>query len=169
MRALTRMNVLIALFMLAGAFLVSSAAVAAEREGRDAVIDIGKDGDLLEQLIEMDAADNEKMRADFAEARADIEEAIGDIAEARAEVKSVPGGGAILKIAFATARSSASVAIEEALGDAREEISRAERDLKSAEVSADERVETGIAISTLREELDTLQAALEDLIEALRA
>ncbi len=169
MRALSLTNVLIAAFALAGAFLVSSAAVAGEKEGREIVIDIGKDGDLLKQLIEMDADDIEDMRADFAEARADIKEAIGDIAEARKDVKGVPGGGVILKIAFATARSSASVAIDEALAEARKEVSRAERELKTADVSADERAETGVAISTLREELDSLEAALEELIEALRA
>lgn len=169
MRALSLTNVLIAAFALAGAFLVSSAAVAGEKEGREIVIDIGKDGDLLKQLIEMDADDIEDMRADFAEARADIKEAIGDIAEARKDVKGVPGGGVILKIAFATARSSASVAIDEALAEARKEVSRAERELKTADVSANERAETGVAISTLREELDSLEAALEELIEALRA
>lgn len=168
MRALTMTNVLIAAFALAGAFLVSSAAVAGEKRGREVVIDFGEDGDLLEQLIEMDAADIEEMRAEFAEARADIKEAIGDIDEARTDVKGVPGGGVILKIAFATARSSASIAIDEALAEARKEVSRAERDLKTADVSADERAETGVAISTLREELDSLEAALEELIEALR-
>lgn len=169
MRALTMPTFLIAAVALTGAFLVSSAAVAGEREGREIEINFGKDGDLLKQLIEMDAADIEEMRAEFAEARADIKEAIGDIDEARDDVKGVPGGGVILKIAFATARSSASLAIDEALAEARKEIGRAERDLKSADVSADERDETEVAISTLREELDSLQVALEELIEALRA
>lgn len=169
MRALSLSNFTVALFVLAGAFLVSSAAVAGEKKGREVLIDIGGDGDLLQDLIEMDAADIEEMRNDFAEARADIKEAIGDIDEARDEVKGVPGGGVILKIAFATARSSASIAIDEALAEARKEIARAERDLKTADISAEERAETGLAISTLREELDTLQVALEDLIEALRA
>ena len=168
MRALSLSNLVVVLFALASAALISTAAVAGEKGERDLVINIGKEGDLLEQLIAMDAEDIEDMRSEFAEARADIKEAIGDIDEARADVKGVPGGGVILKIAFATARSSASIAIDEALADARREISRAERDLKSADVSADERAETAIAISTLREELDSLQAALEELIEALR-
>ncbi|MDZ7627597.1 MAG: hypothetical protein U5J99_04205 [Parvularculaceae bacterium] len=169
MRALSLTNVTLALFALFGAFLVSSAAVAGEGKGREIDIDIGGDGNLLQDLIDMDAADIEDMRSDFAEARADIKEAIGDIDEARNEVKGVPGGGVILRIAFATARSTASIAIDEALAEAREEITRAERDLNAAEVSADERTETQRAISTLREELDTLQIALEELIEALRA
>lgn len=169
MRALPMPAVLVAAFALTGAFLVSPAAVAGEKNDREVVINVGKDGELLEQLIGMDAADIEEMRAEFAQARADIREAIGDINEARADVKGVPGGGVILKMAFAAARSSASVAIDEALADARQEISRAERDLKTADVSADEREETEVAISTLREELDSLQAALEELIEALRA
>ncbi len=169
MRAISLTQGAIALFALGGAFLASPSAFAGERSGREVVINIGKDGDLLTQLIEMDAGDIEEMRAEFAEARADIKEAIGDIEEARKDVKGVPGGGVILKIAFATARSSASVAIDEALAEAREEVTRAERDLKTADVSADERAETQRAISTLREELDSLQGALEELIEALRA
>lgn len=169
MRALSTPTFILAAFALAGVMLVASAAVAAERKDREVVIDIGKDGDLLEQLIEMDASDIEEMRAEFAEARADIKEAIADIDDARAEVKGVPGGGVILKIAFATARSGASVAIDEAMADARKEVVRAERELKSADLDAAERAETEVALSTLREELDSLQAALEELIEALRA
>jgi predicted nucleic acid-binding Zn-ribbon protein len=169
MRALSLTSFMIAVFALGGAFLVSSAAVAGDKKDREVLIDIGGDGDLLQDLIDMDAADIEEMRGEFAEARADIKEAIGDIEEAREDVKGVPGGGVILKIAFATARSSASVAIDEALADAREEITRAERDLKTADVSADEKAETQAAITTLREELDSLQVALEELIEALRA
>lgn len=169
MRTLSLTNFVVALIALAGAFLVSSAAIAGEKKEREVLIDIGGDGDLLQDLIDMDAADIEEMRAEFAEARADIKEAIGDIEDAREDVKGVPGGGVILKIAFATARSSASIAIDEALSEAREEITRAERDLKTADVSADEKAETQVAISTLREELDSLEVALEELIEALRA
>jgi hypothetical protein len=169
MRPLTLQTALIVAFALAGAFLVSSAAVAGERRDREVVIDLGKDGELLDQLIEMDAAEIEDMRADFDEARADIKEAIGDIEEARKDVRGVPGGGVILKIAFATARSSASIAIDEAIAEARKEIRRAERDFKAMDVSAEERAETELAILTLREELDSLQVALEELIEALRA
>lgn len=169
MRALIMPTVRLAACALAGAFLVSTAAVAGEKGGREFEINFGKDGNFLEQLIEMDAADIEEMRAEFAEARADIKEAIGDIDDARADVKGVPGGGVILKIAFATARSSASLAIDEALADARNEVSKAECELKTADVSAGEREETEAAIAALREELDSLQAALEELIEALRA
>lgn len=153
----------------AGMILVSPAAFAGDKGGREVVIDIGEDGDLLEQLIAMDAAEIEEMRDEFAKARAEIKEAIGDIDEARKEVKGVPGGGVILKIAFATARSTASLAIDEALADARTEVDRAESELKAAKVSDGERDETQVAISTLREELDDLQIALEELIEALRA
>jgi predicted nucleic acid-binding Zn-ribbon protein len=169
MRAIPLTSFMIALIALAGAFLVSSAAVAGEKKDREVLIDIGGDGDLLQDLIDMDAADIEEMRNEFAEARADIREAISDIEEAREDAKGVPGGGVILKIAFATARSSASVAIDKALGEAREEIDRAARDLKTSDVSADERAETQLAISTLRDELGSLEVALEDLIEALKA
>lgn len=169
MRTLSLTNVTFALIALGGAFLVSPAAVAGEKKDHEILIDIGGDGDLLQDLIAMDAADIEEMRGEFAEARAEIKEAIADIEDAREDVKGVPGGGVILKIAFATARSSASIAIDEGLSQAREEIARAERALMTADVSADERTQTQVAIATLREELDSLQAALEDLIEALRA
>jgi len=169
MRALSRPSLIIAAFALAGALLISSAAVAGERGGRDVVINIGKDGDLLTQLIEMDAADIEELRTEFAEARAEIKEAIVEIADARKDVKAVPGGSVILKIAFATARSSATAAIDEALAEVRGEIARAERDLKAMEVSAEERLETTEAISVLRSEIDSLEAALQDLIAALKA
>jgi predicted nucleic acid-binding Zn-ribbon protein len=169
MRVSSLSSFMIALFALAGAVLVSTAAIAGEKKDRDIVINVGKDGDLLKQLIEMDASDIEDMRAEFAEARADIKEAIADITDARSEVKGVPGGGVILKIAFATARSSVSIAVDEALSDARREVDRAARDLKSMDVSADERAETELAISTLREELDSLEVALEELMDALQA
>ncbi len=169
MRAMFLPRFLIAAIALAGAALISTAAVAGENKGRDIVIDIGEDGELLEQLIAMDAGDIADMRDEFAEARAEIKEAVADIAEARSDVKGVPGGGVILKIAFATARSSVSVAVDEALGEARREIDRAARALKTMDVSADERVETEGAILTLREELDLLEAALEELMDALSA
>ncbi len=169
MRALSLSSFIFAFAALAAAALISTAAVAGENKGRDIVIDIGEDGELLEQLIEMDADDIADMRAEFAEARADIKEAIADVADARSEVKGVPGGGVILKIAFATARSSVSVAVDEALDEARREIDRAARDLKAMDVSAEERAETEGAILTLREELDLLEIALEELMDALRA
>jgi predicted nucleic acid-binding Zn-ribbon protein len=135
----------------------------------DVIINIGKDGDLLEQLIEMDADGIEEMRAEMADARAEIAEAIGEIENAREEVKGVPGGRLILKIAFASARAGASTAVNEALADARMEIDRAERDLAVADVSGEEKVETQGAIDVLRSELDALEASLDHLLDALRA
>ena len=169
MRALSLSNFIFAFAALAAAALISTAAVAGENKGREIVIDIGEDGELLEQLIAMEADDIADMRAEFADARAEIKEAIAEVSEARSEVKGVPGGGVILKIAFAAARSSVSVAIDEAMRDARREIDRAARDLKSMDVSAEERAETEGAIVTLREELDLLEVALEELMDALRA
>lgn len=169
MRVLSLSTFVVAVFALAGAALVSTAAVAGERKERDLVINIGKEGDLLEQLIAMDADDIEDMRAEFAEARADIKDAIADIAQARDEAKRAPGGGVILKIAFATARSGVSAAVGEALGEARRELDRAGRDLRTKDVSKDERAETEYAIATLGEELDALEIALDELMEALRA
>ncbi len=136
---------------------------------RDVVINVGKDRDLLEQLIELDREDIDELRAEFAEARADIAEAIGDITEAREDVKNVPGANIVVKIAFATARASISAAASEALGEVRTEIDKAEVALKAADVSDEERVETQDAINVLRTELDALETALGDLRDALRA
>ncbi len=138
-------------------------------DNRDVVINIGKDGDLLEQLIELDQAGIDEMRAEIAEARAEVAEAIGEIEEAREEAKGVPGARVILNIAFAAARAGASTAVDEALGEARIEIDKAERELTVTEVSAAERAETQGAIDALREELDALEVVLSDLLDALRA
>ncbi|NWG92721.1 MAG: hypothetical protein HXY21_09465 [Parvularculaceae bacterium] len=156
---------------LAGAAVcgLAFATPASARESRDIVINIGKDGDLLEQLIELDQDGIDEMRAEIAAARADVAEAIADIEEAREEVKGVPGARIILRIAFASARAGASTAVDEALGEARVEIDRAESELRAADVSAEERDETQGAIEALREELDALEVVLNDLLDALRA
>lgn len=144
-------------------------ASASDRGDRDIVINIGKDGDLLKQLIELDQEGIEEMRAEMAEARAEIADAMNDIEEARAEVKGVPGGRLILEIAFASARAGVSIAVDEALSEARAEIDKAERDLATADVSAKERVETQGAIDVLRSELDALEVSLSELLSAMRA
>lgn len=153
----------------AGGLALATPAMARSDSDRDIVINIGKDGDLLKQLIELDQEGIDEMRAEIAEARADVAEAIADIEEAREEVKGVPGGRIILKIAFASARAGASTAVDEALGEARREIDKAERDLITADVSAEEKVETQGAIDTLRTELDALEDSLNTLLDALRA
>lgn len=147
----------------------SSPAMARDSSGRDIVINIGKDGDLLKQLIDLDREGIEDMRADIADARADVADAITDIEEAREEVKGVPGARIVLKIAFASARAGVSTALDEALSDARVEIDKAERGLATADVSAEERAETQDAIDALRTELDALEESLNELVDALRA
>lgn len=153
----------------AGGLALATPAMARGDADNDIVISIGKDGDLLKQLIELDQEGIDEMRAEIAEARADVAEAIADIEEAREEVKGIPGGRIILKIAFASARAGASTAVDEALGDARREIDKAERDLVAADVSAEEKVETQGAIDTLRTELDALEVSLNELLDTLRA
>lgn len=142
---------------------------AAASENRDIIIDIGEDGDLLEQLIDLDREGIEDLRAEIAEARAEVAAAIADIEEAREDVKGVPGARLILRIAFASARAGAGSAVGEALAAARIEIDEAEQGLRTADVSAEERVETQGAIDALREELDELEVVLGDLLSALRA
>ncbi|HXI85826.1 MAG TPA: hypothetical protein VNH64_00095 [Parvularculaceae bacterium] len=132
-------------------------------------IDLGNDKNLLPRLIEMDADDIADMRREFADACADIDDAIEDIADAKEEAKSAPGGAFIMKIAFAAAREATDSSIREALDEVSDALDRAERDLKTADVSDDERVETQLAIDTARDGIASLRPKLDELVEALRA
>lgn len=152
-----------------GAVFAICLVLGASAEARELNINIGKDSDLLEQLIELDEAGIADMRADFAEARADIDEAIADIFEAREDVKSAPGGRFFMRIAFAAAREATSGAVSSALSEVDRELDRAERRLTTAEISDEERAETRDAISALREELAALRAKLDELVAAMKA
>jgi uncharacterized coiled-coil DUF342 family protein len=145
---------------------IFAAAPSPAHEGGQREIVIGE-GDLLEKLIKLDQAGIDEMRAEIAEARADIVEAIADIRDAREELRSVPGGRLIVRVAFAAASEAASTAVAEALKEARAEIDDAERRLASADVTPEERVETQGAINGLREDLAGLESALADLVRAL--
>lgn len=151
------------------ALAAAGLALSAPAEARDLNITIGKDGDLLEKLIEMDADDIADMREEFADARNDIDDAISDIADARAEAKAAPGGAFFLKIAFAAASAATDASVNSALDEVQTELDRAERELKTADVSAEERLETQEAIETLRDELATLRVKLDELIDSMRA
>ena len=140
----------------------------AKHHDHDLNIHIGKDKDLLPQLIEMDADDIADMKEEFADARADIDDAINDIAEAKEEARSAPGGAFFMKIAFAAARSATGTAITTALDKVFDALDRAQTDLKTADVSADERVETQLAIDTMRSELKSLRVKLDELVDAMR-
>lgn len=131
-------------------------------------INFDKDKSLLPDLIKMDADDIADMKAEFAKARSDIDDALKDIADARKEAKSAPLGGLFVKIALGAA-GGAIEAADGSFDGAFEAIDRAERDLKTADVSADERVETQTAIDTLRDELTSLQVKLRELAKAMRA
>ena len=146
----------IALSVIAASAAASLAVAPAAAKERSIVVNFGKDGDLLKQLIDLDQEGIEDMRAELADARAEIADAIDEIDEARNEVKGLPGGGIILKIAFVSARAGASIAVDEALADARREIDKAESILEVADIGADERLETQGAIDALRTELDAL-------------
>lgn len=153
----------------AAAAVSFATATPAAAKDREVVIDIDDEGDLLERLIEMDAADIEEMRAEFQDAHDDIVESIADIEEARADVKGVPGGRLILKIAFAAARSGASESANAAIDEARLALDGAERELAVMDVSAEERAETGEAIDVIREGLVLVENALAQLFEAMTA
>lgn len=157
-----------------GGFLIAGAAAmglafATPAAAHAHVLSFGAE-DLLEKLIEMDADDIQEMRDEFAEARDDIKDAIGDVEEAREEASQAPGGGAIIKTAFTAARAATSGAVKTALSDVRDAVDAAERELaEMTDISNDERTETLEAIDVLREELVSLEVALEELVDAMRA
>lgn len=164
--------------IIAGTALLGAAALApAALAGGPTVISfdnltIGdEDKDFLEQLIELDASDIEDIRADMADARADIRDAIDEIDEAREEMKSVPGGKAILAAALLAASEVVSEATEEAFSEVRSELDSAETGLagKAGEISAEELAETKGAIEMLREELTDVEIALAELMQAMNA
>ncbi len=159
----------------AGAFLLLGIQdpVAAHEDERSTLVINGiefSDGALLDDLIALDADDIEDMRADFAEAQEEILDAIGDIEEAREDVKGVPGGQFVLKIAFAAARKSVTEATDEAFGEVRERLDAAEEELNATkdDVGASEYAETSEAIAVIRTGMNDVQASLSTLADAMK-
>jgi len=126
--------------------------------------------DLLEQLIELDADGIEDLRDELVEARAEIGEAIYEIEEAKEDVKGVPFGGMIARIAFRAASATVSGASETALDEVRSEMAKAERELdnRRSELGEAEYAETQSAFVMLYEEMAELEAALNELSLALK-
>jgi len=127
--------------------------------------------DFLQNLIEMDAEDIAELRADMAEARADIKDAIAEIEEARKEAAEQPEAKAILAAALSAASASVIESTEGVFKQVHEALDRAEIELVSGQVdvSAEEVAETKLVISTLREELGGVQAALSELVATMKA
>lgn len=129
------------------------------------------DEDLLDQLIELDAEDIADIREEMADAREDIRDAILDIEDAREEAKAAPGGKSIVNAALKAASAIVDSAVSEALDEVRSELDSAERRLpgRADEIGADEVAETQLAIDTIREEIVEVEAALEELLDVMRA
>lgn len=153
--------------ILAGAMLAISGPALAGNHSHHVSrsIVIKGDGDLLQKLIDLDAGGIEEMRQDLADARADILDAISDVRDAREDAKD-GAGAAIVDIAMKAARASLSGVVEESLAEAGEEVDRAERDLRTADVSPEERAETQHAIDVLREGLAGIEDALTQLADS---
>lgn len=126
--------------------------------------------DLLEQMIELDADGIEDLREDLVDAREDIADAILDIEDAKSDVKDVPFGGMVARIAFRAASATVSRATETALDDVRAEITKAESELdnRRADLGEAEYAETQGAFTMVRDELVQIEAALDDLMDALK-
>lgn len=131
-------------------------------------LDFG-DEDFLQKLIEMDADDIADMRAEMADARAEIRDAISEIQEARAEAEANPESRTVIEAALAAASVAITSATDSAFEKVRAELDEAEVELAATDVSADEMAETQGAIAAVREELAGIEAAVSDLVAAMKA
>lgn len=134
-------------------------------------LDFGDDEDLLEQLIELDADGIEEIRVEMADAREDIADAILDIEEAREEAREASGGAVIMKIALGTAGTVVTKTTGKVFREIKADLNDAASELEETrgEVGEAEYAETTLAISVLREEIASLEAALDELTSAMRA
>lgn len=165
-------NMIIASF---AALTVTAAAPAAYAWHGDDVsigdITFHDDEDLFEQLVALDPDDVDEIREELTEARAEIRDAIEEIEHAKAEIEGNSAGKTALRAALKIAAGVASRAADRAFERAHDEIKEAEARLEGAEESlgAAEYEETSMAISVISEELAMLEAAVEELFDAMRA
>ena len=124
----------------------------------------------MDQLIALDADDIEDLRQELADARLEVLAAIDEVEEAKQELDDVPGGEAILKVAFSVAGVAVSKSTDKAFEKLRYEIDLAEEQLieRQDQVGAEEFTETQLAIDVLREGIADIEVALADVIDALR-
>lgn len=157
-----------AAFLAVGIFVAAATDPAAAQPPVERVVVLGKDGDLLKQLIDLDAAGIEDLRRDFQDARLQIEQSIGEVERARAEARDLPFARFAIRLAFASAATATTESAQQSFRDARASLNRAEIDLRAADVSPQERAETQGAIDMIRGELGGLEDALQRLATALR-
>ncbi|WP_133162196.1 hypothetical protein [Hyphococcus luteus] len=134
-------------------------------------LNINDDEDLLQTLIDMDAEDIADLREEMADARADIKDAIGDVEEARREAKEDPKTAGFVDIAFAAASASVESSTRGVFDNVYAALDRAESNLDAGkvEVSDAEFEETSEAIAVIREELAGVEAALDELLAAMKS
>lgn len=133
------------------------------------IVGFGDRDDILEKLIALDANDIEELRSDFREAQNGIADAINNIADAKEEVRDVPFGGLIAKIAFNAASATVTNATQAAFGDLLEELDMAEIELDTNRTSLgeEEYLETIGAINMIRTEISSIEEAIDELVDAL--
>lgn len=156
-----------ALTVLALAIHAVPAAAAGERGTTS--LDLLDDGELLDNLVALDAEDIVKMRKEMSDARAEIKGAMDDIDDARAELAGVPGGDLVLSVALNAARGAAESVVSDVMTKVRTEISVAESELEKTDYSAQEKEETRTAIAALREEMTALELTLAEFVAALKS
>jgi len=155
-------------------FAVAAPAASAHDLGNIAVngFSFDFDGeDLLQSLIEMDAEDIAEMRAEFAEARVEIRDAIGEIDDARAEAEKSDEAKSILAVALSEASESVEETVQTAFAEVRTELDRAESELSEMRSTLDDAEfnETKDLIAFLRSELVEFEAAIGELVAAMKA
>lgn len=131
-------------------------------------LDFGEE-DFLQKLIEMDADDIADMRAEMADARAEILDAISEIQEARAEAEANPETRTVIEAALAAASAAVTSTTNSAFEKVRAELDEAEIELATTDVSEEEKTETQGAIAAVREELAGIEAAVGELVAAMKA
>lgn len=133
-------------------------------------LDLGDDEDFLEGLIAMDADDIKDLRMEMAEAREDIRDAISDVREARREAMQAPNSAGFVNAAFIAAGAAVEASTGGVFNQVYAALDRAEATLNDgkADVGAAEAKETRYAIKVMREELAGVEAALDDLLTAMK-
>ena len=157
----------------AAALVFVTAAPVANAAHRDGVsiggVHFDDDEELFDQLVDLDADDIADIRDDLADARADIAEAIEEITDAREEARGGVGEAAV-NAAMKIASGVVERVTGKAFGEARAEIAKAAEKLALSEdaLGPEEFAETSLAIEVLTEELAALEAAIDELLAAMR-
>ena len=125
----------------------------------------------FDALVDLDADEIAEIRDDMKDAKSDIADAIDDVNEAREEVKDIPAGGAIFRLAVSAAAATVDITGKTVFKDLRIALDGAEKRLVEArsDVGEAEYEETLGAITDFRKGATEIEASLDELLEAMRS